>query len=92
MTEIRSQVAKIHKMKQLSKTERDEVWLMSVLPEVVNVVAHKEAYERMWLEYDKDGDGELKTDELTRIAVDAVNQAPKLIKVLYQSGCLYHHR
>ena len=77
---IRRLVLRVHQMSDLSVKEESDVWLMSVLPQVVDE-AVSEGYERLFLKYDKNMDGSLSIDELGLVAVDALKQSDSLIEV-----------
>lgn len=77
---IRRMVLRVHQMSDLSVKEESDVWLMSVLPQVVDE-AVSEGYERLFLKYDKNMDGSLSIDELGLVAVDALKQSDSLIEV-----------
>ena len=77
---IRRLVLRVHQMSDLSVEEESDVWLMSVLPQVVDE-AVSEGYERLFLKSDKNMDGSLSIDELGLVAVDALKQSDSLIEV-----------
>ena len=81
---IRSIVLRLHQMSDLTVKEENDVWLMSVLPQVVDE-AVSEGYERLFLKYDKNNDGSLSIDELALVAVDALKQSDSLIEVQFPS-------
>jgi hypothetical protein len=81
MHEMHAMLFQMHGMAHLSDEEENNVWLMSVLGDVVDMVTTKEIYDRLWLNYDADRNGNLDIHELAELALDAIRRSGTLIDV-----------
>lgn len=79
MNEIRSMLVRVHQMPDLTTAEENELWLMSVLPQVADEVTL--GFDRLFLKYDENHDGNLSFHELAMIALDAIKKSDVLIEV-----------
>eukprot|EP01046_Picozoa_sp_COSAG06_P075856 COSAG06_NODE_23910_length_678_cov_1.046632_1_plen_221_part_10 len=81
MHDMHAMLFSMHGLAHLSDEEENNVWLMSVLGDVVDMVTTKEIYDRLWLNYDADRNGKLDIHELAHLALDAIRRSGSLIDV-----------
>lgn len=79
LADIQRMLNRIHGMPDLNEEEQHNVWLKSVLGDVVDLIGSKQEYDRLWLLYDTNSDGQLDLSELGGIALDALRRSDDLM-------------